>query len=189
MTSPSVTSVELVARATKWFAAIATPVLMDGGHNNANRATQYRSAYYKQLDERMWQAICDWRYSHSSLHNKARCECILLLNHSSSYVQILSANLKEGRDMVILPVGSGYDRDSRSLLPNGGAVVIFAFAAQPSLVDLAHVKVDVATTAFNARFSTRHSGTMSIRDAGGFATGFLEKSTTEWWCKVVVSIT
>jgi hypothetical protein len=183
----TINSKDLVSRSEARFLDIQAPKSISNAIHKGESSSDENS-YRKILDEEMWNIVSNWRHNHSQLHNSARCEIILLLNHSSNHVQILNIEMKEGRDFAVLAVGQGYDKNSRNMSPRCGAVVLFGYAKTPSLMDPAHIKLDVTTTAFSGRFSTRPNG-MFCKDVGGFTTGFLERSVTEHWAKVVVRIT
>lgn len=108
---------------------------------------------------------------------------------SDNPVQILRTDVSEGRDYAIFGVGAsaGYDYESRSLMPGGGAAVVFCYGFRPSLVD-AHVKLSISTSAFTAKVTTRRDRT-SCDAVGGYVAGFLEKTLSEWWAKYVILIT
>jgi hypothetical protein len=143
--------------------------------------------YHRQLDESVWHVISSWRANHGNMWNMSRCAACLVVNYSQHHVQILGTDLKEGSDLRLFGVATGYDQDSRSILPNGGAVLIFAFGYTPSLTDLAHVKMHISTTAFSANVSTRKNRT-DCRNTGGFQAGFLEKAEQDTWAKCVIAI-
>ena len=69
-----------------------------------------------------------------------------------------------------------------------GAVVVFAYANRPSIIDLAHVKLVMQTSAFTAQVSTRPDRT-ECSVVGGFTAGYLEKSTADVWGKFVLLVT
>jgi hypothetical protein len=140
----------------------------------------------RQLDESLWQMVSDFSSSHSGM-NSCRCCLFAIINRSTTPVQILRTEMMEGRSVHILGVGgrNGYDPESRSIMPNGGVAVIFAYGYRPSLVDKAHVKVCVFTSAFTANVATRKDRT-NCEAVGGCCAGFLEKSLSQWWCKYVL---
>ena len=143
--------------------------------------------YHKLLDEATWQLICMWRSNHHLVFNPSRCAACLIVNNSPHYVQVMDFELKEGKDYVILGVGEGYDKDSRSLVAAGGAVIIFAFGYVPTLTDLAHVKLRLFTSAFSAVISTRRNRS-DIANQSGFHAGYVEKVQADYWTKSVIVI-
>lgn len=80
----------------------------------------------------------------------------------------------------------GYDHESRCIM-GGGFVVIFAYGFTPTIWDLAHVKVEVKTTAFTATVATRKNRTQ-CQSCEGNAAGFLEKTLNDWWGKYVIIV-
>lgn len=150
--------------------------------------------YAASIDERAMQLVYLWRTN--NCHLKAcRCCVTIILNLSQSAIQILETEFKEGKNMLFMDVlmmnsngkDSGYDAETRSIAPNGGAVILFAYGFLPTLVDLAHVKVEITTTAFHSMVSTRPNRTY-CEPLGGFSAGFLEKSLTDWWGKYVILV-
>ena len=102
-----------------------------------------------ELDKRVWQLVSEW----SSVHNgfyamTSRCCVTLILNSTKERINIQSITLKDGRNYKCFGEG-GYEINSRSILP-GGFVVIFAYGYSPTIIDKAHVKIVVTTTAFTA---------------------------------------
>jgi hypothetical protein len=141
----------------------------------------------RRLDEALWQMVSDWSSAHSGM-SSCRCCLLAIINRSSAPVQILRTEVTEGRNVHIYGVGggAGYDAESRSIMPNGVAVV-FAYGFRPSIVDKAHVKVCVFTSAFTATVATRKDRT-NCEAVGGCCAGYLEKSLTEWWGKYVLVV-
>eukprot|EP01042_Synura_sphagnicola_P000008 gene8-9_t len=129
------------------------------------------------LDAALWRVVYEWDATHTLL-NSSRCAILAILNRSQQTIQITKTQLREGRDVVVFGA-QGYDAESRSVLP-GGCVVVFAYGYLPTLVDKAHVKVDVGSKAFNITFSTR-ANRSTCEPLGGKHVGFLEKSLTDWW--------
>ncbi len=141
----------------------------------------------KFLDECVWQLICEWQQTHR-LAFSSRCAATLILNNSATPVQILNCELVEGKDVVFRGTPTSYDVESRTILPLGGSVLMFTFGKTVTLVDLAHVKVRLETTAFNSQISTRGDRT-TCNANGEFQARFLEKTLTDWWGKYIILIT
>ena len=153
---------------------------------NAN-ASLPRLKYFELLDKIVWELVAGWRHNHNIVLNPSRCSAILIINNSPTFVQILETELQEGAGVVTLGVGKGYDADSRTLYNNGGAAVVFAYGARPSLLDLAHVALKLSTSAFSATVSSQKHAS-SIRSSEGYQSGFQEKSRGEFWAKTVICI-
>ena len=167
--------------------------LAEGGEgrrqpSSALAASSLEDDTHRAIDERVWALLCEWTCTHTLL-NTSRCLALAVLNHSPNAVQLQRVEFKEGRNYHTLGVGvgGGYDAEARTVLP-GGAVVLFAYASRPSLVDLAHVKVVLQTSAFTAQVSTRPDRT-ECSVVGGFTAGYLEKSTSDVWAKFVLLVT
>jgi hypothetical protein len=101
---------------------------------------QDRNSYQRDLDWKVWQFISNWRSNHFIFH-PSRCLACLIVNYTPNQVQIINLQLKEGENIVVIGVGTSFEPDSRTLLPFGGAAVVFIYGYTPSLTDLAHVKV------------------------------------------------
>lgn len=143
--------------------------------------------YYNLLDKAVWELVCNWRNNHNIVLNPSRCIACLIINKSSTFVQFLDTELKEGSDVFIFGVGDSYDVDSRTIVGSGGAAVVFAYGHVPTLLDLAHVKVKIITSAFTATVSTRKTKTNCVSFDGHHA-AFHEKSRTDYWSKTVIII-
>ena len=147
----------------------------------------------RALDECVWQLIQEWVMMHKNL-NYSRCCTTLIINNSQNPVYISRFQMEEGRKFEVFGVGAaaggglgGYDAESRNILPGGGAAVVFCYGFRPSPLDLAHVKLNIVSSAFECRMSTRQDRTY-CHPKGGFAASFLEKSLTEWWGKYVIAV-
>jgi len=136
------------------------------------------------LDEEAWRIIWNWECTHRRLQSVRCCICILL-NKSDSSIQITRLNMREGRSLVVIPT-QGYESESKTVLP-GGSLVVFAYGLRPSVLDKAHIKFDLISTAFTATIATRVNRT-ECHATGSFNIGFLEKSLTEWWGKYVLLV-
>ncbi|KAJ1434359.1 hypothetical protein B484DRAFT_290199 [Ochromonadaceae sp. CCMP2298] len=155
-----------------------------GGHSPTSASTD---TYYRQLDEALWRLVSDWRNNHNALLNPSRCCACLVINNSPYFVQVREIELKSGLNYLVMGAGDGYDADSRSLSGGGGAAVFFAYGGAPSLTNLAHVKLSLFTSAFNAEQSTRKDRS-SVTNHSGFHAGYLEKNQTDYWSKSVIVI-
>jgi hypothetical protein len=159
---------------------------------HCNKLQSAIRAYAAQIDERAMWLIHQWRTNNSQLQ-ASRCCVYAIFNFSSNNVQILETELKEGKNIIIMEVMnmnnqcSSYDMETRTISPNGGAVIIFAYGYMPTLVDLAHVKLVVNLSAANSMVSTRKNRT-NCSSVGGCSVGFLEKSLMDWWGKYVLVI-
>ena len=164
----------------------AERVRLDGSETAADLFISTQE-YYQLMDDLVWQLVMDWHHNHRLMLNPSRCSAVLIINNSSTFVQILETELQEGAGVVTLGVGKGYDADSRTLLNNGGAAVVFAYGARPSLLDLAHVKIKLFSTAFTAVVTTRESKTKCNRK-DNFRATLKEKSEYRYGSKVVILV-
>jgi hypothetical protein len=103
--------------------------------------------YAQLLDDALWRLVSEWRHNHNIVFNPSRCAGCLVINHTQCPVQFTDFELREGKDYAVFGVGDGFDKDSRTLQANGGAAIVFAFGCVPSLTDLAHVRLQVFTSA------------------------------------------
>jgi hypothetical protein len=188
---------ELLLRAAR---RLAEPVPSSFNPEESPQEQQKHASltFARFLDERVWQMVSEWRCAHHQLQS-SRCLAVLLINQSETPMQILRAEVHEGRNVVTFGVEAtsspkggrtdtrGYDEESRTLLGGGGAAVMFAFGFLPTLMDPSHVKVSIVTSAFNATVSTRPNRTLCVA-VGGYTVGYLEKSLTDHWAKYVILV-
>jgi hypothetical protein len=154
-------------------------------------ASKSLEGYMKSIDERCVQLICDWQANHSAL-KASRCLVSVLINLSSTAIQLTAIEIKEGRHYEIFSVKTlngmnGYDHATHTLAANGGCAVVFGYGKLPTVVDLAHVKLRISGTTFAAQVSSRPIGT-TCEAIGANSVGFLEKTLTDWWAKYVILI-
>ena len=188
---------ELLLRAARRLAE-PVPSSFNPEDSPQEQEKQASLTFARFLDERVWQMVSEWRCAHHQLQS-SRCLAVLLINQSETPMQILRAEVHEGRNVVTFGVEAtssskggrpdtrGYDEESRTLLGGGGAAVMFAFGFLPTLIDPAHVKVSIVTSAFNASVSTRPNRTLCVA-VGGYTVGYLEKTLTEHWAKYVILV-
>jgi hypothetical protein len=141
---------------------------------------------WKELDEYVWSLLWEWGCVHSSF-GSCRCCVTLFVNRSDSPIQITRVQMVVGRNVVIMgSLATGYEAESRSILPNGYALIfICAFAQSP--LEVGHLRANINTAAFSAVVaSTQRESFCEAK--GGFTVGFLEKTVNEWWCKYVIVI-
>jgi hypothetical protein len=188
---------ELLLRAAR---RLAEPVPSSFNPEDSPQEQQKQASltFARFLDERVWQMVSEWRCAHHQLQS-SRCLAVLLINQSETPMQILRAEVHEGRNVVTFGVEAtssskggrpdtrGYDEESRTLLGGGGAAVMFAFGFLPTLIDPSHVKVSIVTSAFNATVSTRPNRTLCVA-VGGYTVGYLEKTLTDHWAKYVILV-
>lgn len=164
---------EVLARGASRFAAIR-----DAGDSRE---------FFSRLDLSAVQLMQEWQMAHPQLKS-SRCCATVVINRSDNPIQVLRTDLAEGKAARVMGVGGpdSYDEEAMCVMPLGVAVV-FAHGFVPSLVDLAHVQVNIVTTAFSARCATRN-GRTGCTAVGGYRVSFLEKSVTEWWAKFVILV-
>ncbi|KAJ1436817.1 hypothetical protein B484DRAFT_248622 [Ochromonadaceae sp. CCMP2298] len=141
---------------------------------------------WKYVDEQIWQLLWEWGCVHSHL-SACRCSVTVLINRSDSPIQITRVQLVLGRNVLIIGSSdTGYEVESRSLLPEG-MVIVFICAFPESPLDIGHLKANINTAAFSAMVaSTQRESFCEAK--GGFTIGFLEKTVSEWWSKYVIII-
>lgn len=142
---------------------------------------------WKELDEMIWSLLWEWGCVHSNL-SSCRCCVTLLINRSDSPIQITRVQMLLGRKVVIIGSdNTGYELESRLLRPKG-YIVIFIAAFPQSPLEIGHLKANINTVAFSAVLaSTQREARCEAK--GGFTTGFLEKTVSEWWSKYVILTT
>lgn len=141
---------------------------------------------WKHLDEIIWRLIWEWECVHTNL-NCCRCCVTLFINRSDSPVQISRVQIVHGKNVIIMgSTATGYEPESRLILPQG-VVVVFIYAFPQSPIEVGHLKANINTAAFNAVVASTLRESFCVAK-GGFITGFIEKSVSEWWCKYVVVI-
>ena len=146
--------------------------------------------YRRQIDEAMYQLVMNWKHSHMIKLTPSHGYVCLLMNNAPSYapVQLVDMELIEGKDYLIFSVGDGYDPVSRTIAPNGGGVVIFAYGPPPALNDAPSVKLFLTTTAFSCNLSSL-KGEPNCTNHNGYIVGYLEKAQGDLWSKAVIDIT
>lgn len=144
--------------------------------------------FQRSMDEKVVHLIKEWLSTHKNLQG-SRCCAAIIINRSDNPIQILRSDVIVGRNVEIFGVkaSAGFDSESRSIMPGGGAAVLFAYGHRPSLIDPAAVTVSMYTSAFTALVSTRKEST-TCDAVGGYVVRFLEKSVTELWTKYVILV-
>lgn len=142
---------------------------------------------WEVLDQKVWRVLWEWECTHMGLQ-ATRCSATILINRSDSPIQIVRIHMLHGRNVSIIgSVGTGYDLESRSILPDGYAVVLmWAFA--PSPIEVGHLKAKFYSAAFDVTIASTQRET-SCESRGGFSVGFLEKTVTDGWSKYVILVT
>jgi hypothetical protein len=74
----------------------------------------------------------------------------------------------------------------RVIMP-GGSALIFIWAFSPTPLEHGHLKASISTAAFSATVASVQRDS-SCEARGGFTTGFLEKTVSEWWSKYVILV-
>lgn len=92
-----------------------------------------------------------------------------------------------GRNVIIMgSKQTGYEAESRILWPRGYVVVVLvAFPQSP--LEIGHLKAVIHSAAFTLMVASTQRES-SCEAKGGFTTGFLEKTVSEWWSKYVVLV-
>ena len=141
---------------------------------------------WSELDARVWSMVEAWDTNHTGL-GACRCCAFTIINRSESPVQIVRIQMVHGRRVVLLGSGaSGYDSDSRAIMPNG-VVIVFASGFVPSPLEVGHLKAQIDCPAFTSTVASTQRES-SCEGRGTFHVGFLEKSVSEWWSKYVLCV-
>eukprot|EP00981_Chlorochromonas_danica_P008515 scaffold2207_cov161-Ochromonas_danica.AAC.5 len=142
---------------------------------------------WRELDEYIWSLLWEWGCIHANF-SSCRCCVTLFINNSDSPIQITRVQMLSGRKVVIAGSdATGYELESRLLRPKG-FVVVFITAFPQSPLEIGHLKANINTVAFTATLASTQRETR-CEAKGGFTTGFLEKTVTEWWSKYVILTT
>jgi len=141
---------------------------------------------WQRVDQHIWRLLWEWGCIHSNL-SACRCSVTLLINRSDSPIQITRVQLVIGRNVLIIGSSlTGYEAESRSLMPEG-MMIVFICAFQETPLDIGHLKANINTAAFSAVVaSTQRESFCEAK--GGFTIGFLEKTVSDWWSKYVIVI-
>lgn len=141
---------------------------------------------WQRVDQHIWRLLWEWGCIHSNL-SACRCSVTVLINRSDSPIQITRVQLLIGRNVLIIGSNAtGYETESRSLMPEG-MMIVFISAFPESPLDIGHLKANINTAAFSAVLaSTQRESFCEAK--GGFTVGFLEKTVSDWWSKYVIVI-
>ena len=139
---------------------------------------------WEEIDTVIWRAIFDFEKNHSNF-SAARCLAVLIVNTSQQPIQINRVEILEGKSYSIVD-GIHYDASSQCLLPEKySCTMVFAHGYMPTMVDLAHVKIKIHSSAGEIFVATRKNRSQ-LNLESGYKGGFHEKSVTDWWAKFVV---
>ena len=142
---------------------------------------------WQELDDKVWRFVFEWDCTHTGLQ-AARCSATVIINKSSSPIQIARVQIVHGRNVLLIgSEATGYEMESRAILP-GGSAVVFLWAFSPSPIEIGHLKANINTAAFSVTIASTQRES-SCESRGGFTVGFLEKSVSEWWSKYVILVT
>jgi hypothetical protein len=139
---------------------------------------------WSEIDNAVWSSLFLWSSNHSGL-SSSRALALILINNSSSTIQLNQFDLKRGKSVVIFGT-SLFERGSKTIKPRG-CVVIFVCALPPNLYDSGHILLGVESSAFDLTVASRPNKT-DCKGKDIFRCSFLEKSSTEWWSKYTVKI-
>lgn len=137
------------------------------------------------LDKTIWKLIFEWECTHRGL-SAARCAAVAVINYSQSSIILHSVKLLTGNNLIVMGPNIGYD-EKMKCLDNNGFIVIFAWAHNVTPLEAGHLKLNVSTTAFTAEIGSRPRES-AINSEGGFTSGFLEKTVSEWWGKFAIIV-
>lgn len=152
----------------------------------AQHALQRGSRTWKEVDEIIWWMLWEWGCVHANLAS-CRIAATLLINRSDSPLQVTRVQMMMGRNVTIMgSKQTGYEAESRILWPRGYVlIVLVAFPQSP--LEIGHLKATIHSAAFTLMVASTQRES-SCEAKGGFTTGFLEKTVSEWWSKYVVLI-
>lgn len=151
---------------------------------NCLSASSVNSSVWDEIDTVTWRTIFDFEKNHSNF-SAARCLAVLIINTSQQPIQINRVEILEGKSYSVVN-GVHYDASSQCLLPEKFAcTLVFAHGYMPTVVDLAHVKIKIHSSAGEIFVATRKNRSQLTLESG-YKGGFLEKSVTDWWAKFVV---
>jgi len=159
-------------------------LLAQAKHMLENIGTDNNSALFEQLDNAMWWLLSQWNMCHE-LNSPCKIVITLLLNYSSSSIQLSRVHIKEGRKHWLL--GSTlFDSETNSILPNG-FLVLFACSHSKMFFEHQGVEISVMTSACELNLAVELEKS-SCTSSNGFTVGFLEKSSTLSWGKYVLVV-
>lgn len=140
---------------------------------------------WQVVDQRIWSLIWEW----GCINPSSRCCVTAIINRSDSPIQITRVQMVIGKNVLIIgSKATGYEVESRCLLPEGMVIVfISAFPESALSIDTGHLKANVNTAAFSAVIASTQRESF-CEGKGGFTVGFLEKTVCEWWSKYVIVI-
>eukprot|EP01033_Poteriospumella_lacustris_P006747 gene6747-4866_t len=150
------------------------------------QSIQRGSRSWKEVDELIWRMLWDWGCVHANIAS-CRIAATLLINRSDSPLQVTRVQMMMGRNVIIMgSKQTGYEAESRILWPRGYVVVVLvAFPQSP--LEIGHLKAVIHSAAFTLMVASTQRES-SCEAKGGFTTGFLEKTVSEWWSKYVVLV-
>jgi len=140
---------------------------------------------WQVVDQRIWTLIWEW----GCINPNSRCCVTAIINRSDSPIQITRVQMVIGRNVLIIgSKATGYEVESRCLLPEGMVIVfISAFPESALSIDSGHLKANINTAAFSAVIASTQRESF-CEGKGGFTVGFLEKTVNEWWSKYVIVV-
>jgi len=139
---------------------------------------------WRSVDDNIWRMLVEFEANHKLL-SASRCLCCLIINNSQQPIQLDAIQLMEGKIHHIIP-GVFYDESGKCLASRKfSCALVVAYGYRPTVVDLAHVKIKVQSSAGEIFIATRKNRSQ-LTLAAGYKGGFYEKSVTDWWAKFVV---
>jgi hypothetical protein len=142
--------------------------------------------WLEALDNSIWHLIYQWDMNHISI-NASKCCALLIINKSTNSIQINRAEVIEGKEVWIIK-SPGYESSSRTILPNGGTVVVFASAFTPSFYNSGNVTISLSTNIFDTVISSKKKNSKCEAKNSSISVAFLEKSDSKWWSKYVLVV-
>lgn len=115
------TEVELLNRTMLRLSLPFIPENINHLSNNNDQEISMAFAFATALDKSVWRTIFEWTANHQQLQS-SKCIAALLINQSDTPVQILKADIQEGRNIHIFSIfnslggdmpSKGYDKESR----------------------------------------------------------------------------
>ena len=141
---------------------------------------------WRDLDVRLYRAVWEWDCVHYGL-SVSRCCLVTIINLSHDTLQLTRIQLIMGRGFKILGSdATGYDREYK-LLRSGGRVSVLVYGSNPTPLDISHLKLAIYCTGVKLIVASTQAETL-CEGRRGYSAGFVEKTSTEWWCKYTILV-
>ena len=139
---------------------------------------------WEAIDTAVWKMVYSYEKNHKNLRAN-RALAVLIVNNSQQPIQISRVQVLDGKNYTIID-GIHYDAVSQCMpAEKYSTAVVFAFGYLPTLVDLAHLRIKIFSSAGEIFVGTRMNRS-ELKLESGYSGGFYEKTVTDWWAKYVV---